>query len=357
MRVLNAWCEDHFHTVDPHVNAKGIHVWPFDPSFPVDVRYLTNGRTPNVRMNRHDYFEVLYLMSGTAKLRVQDRFLDFHPGDLSIVGSTLYHRLEPSENVRFRVAALFFLPEVIMGDGGPDSIEYLTPFLLQDAQFPHIIPAQTGIPSKIAELMLSIHNELPSNAPLARLAAKTYLKTILLLLAQRHSSYPGTVRIFERQQRALAHLQPLFCYVESHYADQIRVGNAAKICRMSVSHFMDFFKKSTGQSFIYYLNSYRVERAQELLANTDFALAEIGQMVGFCDQSYFGMVFRRLIGMTPSGYRKQYCKDGDEAASIPASKPPVKVVPSVGPPNRTMLGFGRNQSTQNVALSALSNSL
>jgi AraC-like DNA-binding protein len=313
-RILNAWCEDHFHTMDPLVNAQGIHLWPFNPSFPVDVRYLTNGHTPKVRMNRHDYFEVLYLLSGTAKLRIQDRMLDLTPGDVSIIGSTLYHRVEADRDARFKQVALFFLPEIILGDGGPDSIGYLTPFLLQDARFPHVIPAQTGIPTKILALMQNIRTELQSDTPLARLAAKTHLKLLLLILAQRHSSYQGTVRIFERQQKALAHLQPLFSYVETHYTEQIRVREAARITGMSVSRFISFFKNSTGQSFIAYLNSYRVERAQHLLAHTDMPLTEIGHWVGFCDQSYFGMVFRRMIGVTPSSYRRQFCNNGTEPA-------------------------------------------
>jgi AraC-like DNA-binding protein len=32
-------------------------------------------------------------------------------------------------------------------------------------------------------------------------------------------------------------------------------------------------------------------------------MAAISQQVGFCDQSYFGTVFRRIVGMTPATYR------------------------------------------------------
>ena len=66
MHVPKDWCEDHFHTIDPKTNARGIHIWPFDPSLPVDVRFLTSVRSPKVRMNRHDYFKVLIVLSGTA---------------------------------------------------------------------------------------------------------------------------------------------------------------------------------------------------------------------------------------------------------------------------------------------------
>ena len=325
MHVPKDWCEDHFHTIDPKTNARGIHIWPFDPSLPVDVRFLTSVRSPKVRMNRHDYFEVLIVLSGTAELRIQDRTLCFHRGDAAIVGSTLYHSLGPYEGSRFTVAALFFLPDLIRGDGGPESDGYLTPFLQQDAQFPHVIAAKTGIPSKILDLMQRIRAELPAATPLARLAARTYLMLILLLLAREYSSYGGSVRTFERRQNALTRLQPLFSYVECHFDEEIRVGMAARVCGMSESHFINFFKNTTGQSFVSYLNHYRVERAQQLLASTDQSLTDIGLEVGFCDQSYFGMVFRRLAGMTPSSYRRQFT---DYAAQPSAIKGQIIMVPA-----------------------------
>ena len=73
---------------------------------------------------------------------------------------------------------------------------------------------------------------------------------------------------------------------------------------MSESYFMSFFKRVTGLSFVKYLNHYRIERAQVLLASTDESMAAISQELGFCDQSYFGMVFRRFVGMTPAEYRR-----------------------------------------------------
>lgn len=324
MQVSKASCEDHFGIIEPQINAKGIHVWPFDPFFPVDVRLFSNGRNPKVRMNRHDYFEVIYLLAGSAELRIQDRSLPFNTGDVSIVGSTLYHRVEPRVSPRFTVAALFFEPDVIRGDGGPDSNGYLTPFLQQDAQFPHVIPAKAGIPEEIFGLMQRIRAALPTNAPLPRLAAKTYLKSVLLLLAQWYASYAGTIRTFERQEKALARLQPLFSHVEAHFDEPIRLERASRICGMSVSHFINFFKNATGQSFLSYLNHFRVERAQALLASSDKSLTVISQETGFCDQSYFGMIFRRLVGMTPSAYRRQLCNDD---APPPAPAGPVLMAP------------------------------
>lgn len=61
-------------------------------------------------------------------------------------------------------------------------------------------------------------------------------------------------------------------------------------------------------SFIKYLNRYRIGRAQELLAKNDQSIADISQDTGFCDQSYFGAVFRKLVGIPPAAYRRRYHK-------------------------------------------------
>ena len=66
---------------------------------------------------------------------------------------------------------------------------------------------------------------------------------------------------------------------------------------------MHLFKDVTGQSFVAYLNNFRVARAQELLAFTDQAISEISLETGFCNQSYFGVIFRRITGITPLQYR------------------------------------------------------
>jgi len=295
---------DHFELVEPGINAEGIHTWPFDPSCPVDVLFekVNDNR---VRMNRHSYFEVLYLCSGSAICHIQDRFLPFNEGDLAVIGSTLYHRIECQSSSPLMIAAMFFDPDIIRCDGASDSAEYLTPFLLQDSDFPHIVPAETGVPRQVLDMMLRIQAELPATSPRSRLALKTYLKMLLVYLVNRYARYAGTVDTFQRQQLALARLRPLFQHLSENCGECIQVGQAARICGMSESHFMSVFKRVTGLSFVTYINHYRIDRAQALLAGTDQSIADISQQVGFCDQSYFGMIFRRIVGMTPVTYRRR----------------------------------------------------
>ncbi len=334
-------CQDHFSVIEPQINAEGVHVWPFDVSCPVDVLFMTEDGRHSLRMNRHGYFEILFLCSGSANCHIQDRLLPFSEGDLAIVGSTLYHRVECQSSTPLTIAALFFEPDLIRCEGGSDSAEYLTPFLLQDAEFPHIVPAETGIPSQVLELMLRIRSELPPLSPRGRLAVKTYLKMILMLLVNRYASYTGTVETFQRQQRDLDRLLPLFRYLGENCGAAIQVREASRICGMSESHFMSFFKRVTGLSFMKYLNHYRVERSQVMLVNTDQPMATISQEMGFCDQSYFGTVFRRLVGMTPAAYRRRFRNKNGSGRTQLSSGPPAW-------PARTSLAGAPRPSTAEV---------
>jgi AraC-like DNA-binding protein/mannose-6-phosphate isomerase-like protein (cupin superfamily) len=346
VHVPKGSCKDHFSVIEPQINAEGVHVWPFDASCPVDVLFLTEDGRHSLRMNRHEYFEILYLCSGSANCHIQDRLLPFSEGDLAIVGSTLYHRVEC--RTPLTVAALFFEPDLIRCEGGSDSAEYLTPFLLQDSEFPHIVPAETGIPSQVLELMLRIRSELPPLSPRGRLAVKTYLKMILMLLVNRYASYAGTVETFQRQQRDLDRLLPLFRFLGENCGSAIQVREASRICGMSESHFMSFFKRVTGLSFMKYLNHYRVERSQVMLVNTDEPMATISQEMGFCDQSYFGTVFRRLVGMTPAAYRRRFrTRNG-------SGRPQASTTPPIWPAKASLTGALQPSATKiNRQLAAL----
>ncbi len=289
--------------IEPRITAEGIHAHPFGP-LPIDVRFLTFDRRTDIRMNRHDYFEVLYAYSGEAMYEVQERSLRLEQGDLFVIGSTLMHRMAAYPAGGLKAAVLYFLPDLIRGsDATGEDLEYLMPFLVQDADFPHIVRKSTGIPSQVFELARRVSVELPAGSVRARLTVKTYLKMMLVLLVNHYAEYKGSEGVFLKKQRDLDRLQPVFRLIDAGYPGLLPVERAAECVNMSKSAFMRFFRQVTGQPFIVYVNHFRVAKAQALLATTGMSMAEVSQETGFCDQSYFGLVFRKLTGETPRAYR------------------------------------------------------
>jgi AraC-like DNA-binding protein/mannose-6-phosphate isomerase-like protein (cupin superfamily) len=312
MSRISATCDNEYRLVEPQINAQGVHVYPFDPSFPIDVRFLAADGGHNVRMNRHHYFELCFVSAGRTTMRIQDRLFPLRKGDLVVIGSDLYHAKIDLPNSPSRVTVLFFEPELIrITDRTSEEMEYLMPFLAQKPDFPHVIPARTGLPEEVDRLIRRVHAELPATTVRARLVVKTYLKMILALLLTHYASYLGRRQDIDRKRSDLERLRPFFDYLEKHYDAMILVEEAARLCAMSNSHFMYFFKRTTGQSFLSYVNHFRIAKAQLLLTHTDKPLASISQEVAFCNQSYFGMVFRKLVGVTPLAYRRRSGTGGD----------------------------------------------
>jgi len=307
--------------IETQINAEGVHIWPFGPELPIDIRFLAIESRP-VRMNRHDYFELIYCHSGSVDFQVQERNITINEGDLFIIGSTLFHRTIGNGHMRMQAVVVYFLPELLYRGGIVDeeASEYLMPFFNQDSSFEHVVPAETGLPSQALHWIEQIHTEMPATTTEARLAVITYLRMILMLLRKHYSDARRIKGVFTKRQRDIDRLRPLFEYIDQHYAERISLGDASAIVGMSSSHFKRFFRQVTGQPFVTHLNRFRVAKSQGLLAFTDKSIAEVSQEVGFCDQSYFGIVFRKFVHMPPLLYRQGH-RTGARAEKITPTHP------------------------------------
>jgi AraC family transcriptional regulator of arabinose operon len=77
---------------------------------------------------------------------------------------------------------------------------------------------------------------------------------------------------------------------------------------LSISHYLRIFKAKTGQSPIAYLNQLKIQQSCQYLYFTDRNIKEICALLGIDDQYYFSRLFSKLIGTSPSAYRKAYKK-------------------------------------------------
>ena len=154
--------------------------------------------------------------------------------------------------------------------------EYLTPFLIQDSTLSPLVRASTGVPKRAFDIIRQIEAELPPESSRHRLATRTYLRLLLLLLVNHFAEFAGLREPLDQHERQANRLRPLFAYLDAHYAEEITVERASGVLHMSPSHFMSFFKKTTGQSFRTFLNRFRIAKAKSLLLWTDRPVAEIG---------------------------------------------------------------------------------
>ena len=98
-------------------------------------------------------------------------------------------------------------------------------------------------------------------------------------------------------------------YVENNYGDEdLSLDGICEYLGVSNSYFSTIFKKETGNAFITYLTDYRMDRAKNLLIETEEKSYIIAKQVGYTDPNYFSYVFKRRFGVSPSNYRRENIK-------------------------------------------------
>jgi AraC family transcriptional activator of pobA len=312
-RELN-W-ESALRVIEPQITNQGLHVWPFNPAFPLDVRFFVLNREHEIPLVRPNHLEVIYIESGEVVYESRERQCFLKKGDVVVVGDSVSHRCRQSADSSLkRAAVLLFLPELILdGASSGEGLKYLMPFGLGGCAFPRVLAGTTKTSFQIFDLIQRISVELQRASECSRLVIKTYLKMILVLLADHFLNSPAPLQTSLAEQPSVLRLDAVFTLVENRYPSPLTVEEAADIAGLSRWQFMRLFKRVMGQSFVSYLHHFRIGKAQELLASTRKSIADVSLETGFCDQSYFGMVFRKYARMTPGTYRRCF---GESRRSI-----------------------------------------
>lgn len=98
-------------------------------------------------------------------------------------------------------------------------------------------------------------------------------------------------------------LESAIIYMNTNFASYITLQDLADCSHISLQHFCRLFKAQMGMRPIEYLTRRRISEAKSLLETTDKPIEEIAKLSGYDDANYFGIVFKKLEGVSPSAYR------------------------------------------------------
>jgi two-component system response regulator YesN len=91
--------------------------------------------------------------------------------------------------------------------------------------------------------------------------------------------------------------------IDEKYGEAITLQSVAdELCIHPVS-LSKVFKKEMGQNFLDYLTEVRIEKAKDLLRNSNLKIYEIAEKIGYQEIQYFGKLFKKRMNMTPKEFR------------------------------------------------------
>jgi two-component system response regulator YesN len=98
-------------------------------------------------------------------------------------------------------------------------------------------------------------------------------------------------------------------FIQARYNVDISLHQIAEHLHITPNYLSTLFKKELQLNFSEYLTRIRLEKAKELLLNTNLKSYEIADSVGFADDSYFSRAFKKHVGVRPNGFRRLWVND------------------------------------------------
>lgn len=101
------------------------------------------------------------------------------------------------------------------------------------------------------------------------------------------------------------HVRRAMHYTVKHYKEPLTLDKLTQYLGINKCYFCDLFKKETKKTYSQFLNEVRVENSKRLLLHTNLSILEIALSVGYNNQNYYNMSFKKLTGTTPLKYRNR----------------------------------------------------
>lgn len=130
----------------------------------------------------------------------------------------------------------------------------------------------------------------------------------LLEIFAKQLSFSANQILIQQAEREPYPVRLARAYIELHQADDLSLSEVAKVIHVSPFYFCKIFKKATGHTLIDFRNRLRIEAAKRLLTAPGAGVSEIAYKVGFQSLTQFNRLFRRIVGKSPTGFRRSLMK-------------------------------------------------
>lgn len=272
---------------------------PQDAGF---IRCLEHGfPTPLARWHYHDEYELHLIVETSGKAFVGDYIGFFQPGHLVLTGPKLPHNwisLDlPEGGVKRRDLVIQFphAPLQAISEQVHECKDIL----------PLLERAKHGIEFfGLSDIALRHWQRVKSERGLARFAAFCDFLNDLVRCTDYRLLSNAPMQAFDNDAE-LDQINGITSRITQNLIEPPSAADLATELDMNQAKFSRFFRRATGNTFTDFVNRIRVNRACQLLMESDQYIAQIGYEVGFNNIANFNRRFLDIKGMTPSEFRKQ----------------------------------------------------
>ena len=246
----------------------------------------------------HPEYELVFIKNGKGQLHIDSSKTDYSDGVLVFLAGDIPHAdFGNRENEDNEEIVIQFNKEFL-----DEKLKVFPEFsrintLIRNSR--HVLVFKPEIKQKL-ESKFRIFKTLNDQGKLINLLDILHqlsLETEYQML-RKHNSWEN----FKRDD--IIRLEQVFEYINNKYAQHITVEEIAAQLGLTANSFCRFFKKMTQKRFIGFVNEFRVQKAVELLNESNYTISDVMFKSGYNDASYFTRQFKKHQGMTPTEYAK-----------------------------------------------------
>ncbi len=266
------------------------------------LRFWYNTQTVGFQTHWHDAQEIIIPLEDNYSVTVQGQEYLLEPGDILLIPPGDLHSIcAPESGSRF----IFLL--------GLDLFCHLEDFFYTRSLLSKPIHMTADTHPEIYEeeisLIMQTASHYFSNSPSRQLYVYACMMNFYARYTDFHvksSHTPADKTLALHSKNPTQKLNQLLEYLQEHYAENISLDKASALTGISKFYLSRIFRQYTGQSYSEYLSFLRIQKAENLLKDTNIHISDISAACGYSSISSFNRAFRQLKGCSPSEYRKYH---------------------------------------------------
>lgn len=265
-----------------------IHI-KFDPA---EEFYFHRGMNERVAQeglswpHYHSLYEIYFLEEGNCTYVIDNKLFNVQAGDIVIIPDGIIHHTKYDNIKHSRIlinCARKYIPDSLQSNISSGNYFYRNPFIAE----------------KIKKNLENIENEYNLNDSFSDEIISCFTHSLFYLLLRNTESCIDIDNGNKMIEQAVA-------YIRENFSSDISLSSLAEKFSVSPEHFSRLFKKETGLGFSKYLNSLRLQYAEQLLKNSEHqSITKVAEICGFEDSNYFSKKFKEVYGISPKKVQKK----------------------------------------------------
>ncbi len=279
-------------------------------------KHLTCSDTPDMSDTINNYWNFIFVESGTAIVTVGEKTYMLESGHIIFIFPNQFHYIHSADDSTVSYISCSFISDSTMLLNLKNA-----PIRCSENDYSYLLTSLNSASSALS-LYKEASNYNHKDVYPFQLAQKLQVAynsiEIFILIVSSHKP-TETPKESHKQTRHANITAGVEEYLAERVRETISLQDTAQHFGYSVSNIQKIFKAVTGQSIIVYFNKLKLEEAKKLIAENNMTFSQIASYLGYSNPNYFSRIFKTTVGMTPTEYANLHQKKPAETIG-PAKK-------------------------------------